>query len=253
MIPISRVLLTLILSAHCLDAVAAEAPIDVARKALLSLGVGDDVRIDAASESVIPGFYEVVAGGKVAFVSKDGRFVFNGNAYDIPERRDIGESSRARMRVAAINALGAGKFIRFAPDKIKHAITVFTDVDCPFCRRFHEQMASYNARGIAVDYLFYPLDIHPGADLKAEAVWCADDRASALTAAMAGHDAPVRRCPNPIAETIRVAESTGIIGTPTILAADGTQLTAELAMDPDKLLAELDRRAALVVSRQPSR
>ena len=150
------------------------------------------------------------------------------------------------MRLAAVTALGDDKKIIFAPDKPRHTITVFTDVDCPYCRRFHDQVAAYNAQGIAVDYVFYPLEIHPGADKKAEAVWCAKDRKSAFTAAMSGHDVAPATCPNPIAETTHVAESTGVIGTPTILADDGTQVAAEIAMVPEKLAAELDRRAALV-------
>ncbi|MEO7917358.1 MAG: DsbC family protein [Dokdonella sp.] len=225
----------------------AEAPIDTARKALKDLGV--DARVDAARESTVPGFYDVVAGGKVVFISKDGRYVLNGNAYDLPNQRDVGESSRASMRLTAIAALGDDKKIMFAPEKTRHTVTVFTDIDCPFCRRFHDQVAAYNAQGIAVNYIFYPLDIHPGADKKAEAVWCAKDRKGAFTAAMGGQDVPTASCPNPIAETKHVAESTGVIGTPTILAEDGTQVAAEIAMVPDKLAAELDRRAALATAR----
>lgn len=233
----------LIVSAHA----AAQTPIETARSALKALDL--DVRVDAAQESAVPGFYDVVAGGKVVFVSKDGRYVLNGNAYDLPNQRDVGETSRARLRLAAVNALGDDKKIIFTPEQPRHSITVFTDIDCPFCRRFHEQVAAFNKQGIAVNYVFYPLDIHPGADKKAIAVWCAKDRKSAFTAAMSGQDVTPATCPNPIAESTQVAQSTGVIGTPTILADDGTQVTAEIAMVPEKLAAELDRRAALAKAR----
>lgn len=232
-----------ILSAHA----AAQTPIETARSALKALGL--DVRVDAAQESAIPGFYDVVAGGKVVFVSKDGRYVLNGNGYDLPNQRDVGESSRARLRLAAVNALGDDKKIIFAPGQPRHTVTVFTDVDCPYCRRFHDQVAAFNAQGIAVNYVFYPLDIHPGADKKAEAVWCAKDRKAAFTAAMGGQEVTPATCPNPIAETTQVAQSTGVIGTATILADDGTQVAADIAMVPEKLAAELDRRAALAKAR----
>lgn len=233
----------MIVAAHA----AAQTPIETARVALKALDL--DVRVDAAQESTVPGFYDVVAGGKVIFVSKDGRYVLNGNAYDLPNQRDVGETSRARMRLAAVNALGDDKKIIFAPEKPRHSVTVFTDIDCPFCRRFHEQVTAFNAQGITVNYVFYPLDIHPGADKKAVAVWCAKDRKSAFTAAMSGHEVTPANCPNPIAESTHVAQSTGVIGTPTILADDGTQVAAEIAMVPEKLAAELDRRAALAKSR----
>ena len=233
----------MIIAAHAV----AQTPVETARVALKALDL--DVRVDAAQESAVPGFYDVVAGGKVIFVSKDGRYVLNGNAYDLPNQRDVGETSRARMRLAAVNALGDDKKIIFAPEKSRHSITVFTDIDCPFCRRFHEQVAAFNAQGITVNYVFYPLDIHPGADKKAIAVWCAKDRKDAFTAAMSGHEVPPASCPNPIAESTHVAQSTGVIGTPTILADDGTQVAAEIAMVPEKLAAELDRRVALAKSR----
>ncbi len=240
---------TLLLIAGLLVAsqAAAQTPIDTARRALKALDL--DVRVDSAQASAVPGFYDVVAGGKVVFVSKDGRYVLNGNAYDLPNQRDVGETSRARLRLAAVNALGDDKKIIFTSERPRHSVTVFTDIDCPFCRRFHDQVAAFNAQGIAVKYVFYPLDIHPGADKKAIAVWCAKDRKSAFTAAMSGQEVTLATCQNPIAESVHVAQSTGVIGTPTILADDGTQVAAEIAMVPEKLAAELDRRAALEKAR----
>ena len=107
-----------------------------------------------------------------------------------------------------------------------------------------QQIAQYNAKGIAVDYLFYPLSIHPGADKKAEAVWCSQDRPNAFTAAMAGKDPGKANCPNPVGELTELAKNLGIGGTPTVLADDGTQISSSIAMSPDRLAAELDRLSA---------
>jgi thiol:disulfide interchange protein DsbC len=126
---------------------------------------------------------------------------------------------------------------------------VFTDVDCPFCRRFHQQIDAYNAKGIAVDYLFYPLSIHPGADKKAEAVWCSQDRQSAFTAAMSGADPGKATCPNPVPELTRFAQALGISGTPTILAEDGSIVSTQVAASPDAFAAELDRMAQASAAR----
>jgi thiol:disulfide interchange protein DsbC len=224
--------------------VFAATPVDTVRQAMATLA--PNVKIDAVQESVIPGFYEAIAGGEFVYVSKDGRYVIDGNAYDVANKRDVTASSRAKARKIAIDRIGPDKRIVFAPKAplaTKHTVTVFTDVDCPFCRHFHEQIAAYNAKGIAVDYLFYPLTIHPGADKKAEAVWCSKDRANAFTAAMSGADPGTATCPNPIPELTQFAQSLGIGGTPTILADDGTQVASQIAMSPDQLAAELDRLA----------
>ncbi len=224
--------------------VFAATPEDTVRQAISA--IAPNVKIDSVQESVVPGFYEVIAGGQFLYVTKDGRYVVNGSAYDVANKRDLTVSSQAKARKIALAKIGPDKRIVFAPKApvaTKHTVTVFTDLDCPFCRRFHEQIAAYNAKGIAVDYLFFPLTIHPGADKKAEAVWCSKDRASAFTAAMAGADPGKAVCPNPITELTQFATNLGIGGTPTILADDGSTVSTQIAASPDQFAAELDRLA----------
>lgn len=238
-------LCSLLLCALSVSAPAFAGPAEVvAGKAIAALA--PDVKVDVVKDSAVPGFYEVIAGGQFLYVSKDGRHVLDGNAIDVANKRDLTANSRAVARRIALDKIGPDKRIVFAPKapaKIKHTVTVFTDIDCPFCRRFHQQVADYNERGIAVEYLFYPLTIHPGADKKAEAVWCAKDRNAAFTAAMNGKDTGNATCPNPIAELTALAESIGINGTPTTLAPDGSLIAGQIAQSPDQLAAELDRLA----------
>ncbi|MEO7757066.1 MAG: DsbC family protein [Dokdonella sp.] len=223
----------------------AATPEETVRQAMSN--IAPQVKVDAVQESPIPGFYEAIVGGEFVYVSKDAHYVLVGSAFDAVNKRDLTQVSRAKARRVALAKIGPDKRIVFSPKSpvaSKYTVTVFTDVDCPFCRRFHEQVAQYNAKGITVDYLFYPLTIHPGADKKAEAVWCSKDRANAFTAAMAGQDPGKASCPNPVPELTQLAQSLGISGTPTILADDGTMITSQIAMSPDQLAAELDRLAA---------
>jgi len=224
--------------------VFAATPEETVRQATVQFA--PNIKVEAVQESAVPGFYEAIVGGEFVYVSKDGRFMLNGRAFDVAAKRDMTEASRAKVRQAALAKIGPDKRIVFAPQAplaTKHTVTVFTDVDCPFCRRFHEQIAQYNAKGITVDYLFFPLSIHPGADKKAEAVWCSKDRPSAFTKAMAGQDPGKATCANPVAELTDLAQALGIGGTPTMLAADGTMIPGQIAMSPDRLAAELDRLA----------
>lgn len=224
--------------------VFAATPEETVRQATVQFA--PNVKVEAVQESQVPGFYEAIVGGEFVYVSKDGRYMLNGRAFDVAGKRDMTEISRAKVRRSALAKIGPDKRIVFAPQApmtSKHTVTVFTDVDCPFCRRFHEQIAQYNAKGITVDYLFFPLSIHPGADKKAEAVWCSKDRPAAFTRAMAGQDPGKATCPNPVAELTDLAQALGIGGTPTMLAADGTMIPGQVAMSPDRLAAELDRMA----------
>jgi thiol:disulfide interchange protein DsbC len=235
-----RQLLSLLILFIAID-VAAATPEETVRKAMASLA--PQVKIDVAQESAVPGFYEAIVGSQFIYVSKDGRYVLDGSVFDAASQRDVTEAARAKQRRASLDRIGADKRIVFAPANPKYAVTVFTDIDCPFCRRFHEQIAAYNKLGIAVEYVFLPLDIHPGADKKAEAVWCAKDRKAAFTTAMSGGDTGTATCPNPVAETTQLARAIGISGTPTMLAVDGTKIAPQIALAPDKLVAELERLA----------
>ncbi len=218
---------------------SAATPVETVNAAMAKLA--PQVKVDVAQESSVPGFYEALIGNQLVYVSKDGRFVLDGSATDVDAGLDLTEAAHAKQRRSTLAQIGTDKRIVFAPEKPKYTVTVFTDVDCPFCRRFHDHIAEYNALGIAVEYVFMPLDIHPGADVKSEAVWCASDRKAAFTAAMSGADTGKASCANPVAETTRLARSMGINGTPTTLAPDGTRIAPGVAMSPQQLLAELSR------------
>lgn len=200
--------------------------------------------IDHIDKSDLPGFYEVVMGGTVVYVTGDGKYLFQGNLFDISSKIDMTERRMAKVRKVALDKLPESKLLVYGPEKPKHTVTVFTDVDCPYCRRFHQQMDELKRLGIAVNYVFFPLTMHPGADKKLESIWCAEDRHAAYTAAMNGQDPGTKTCDNPIAELMSVGNSIGVNGTPSIFAEDGTQVAGNAVYSPDKLLAELDRMAA---------
>jgi len=204
-----------------------------------------NAKIDRVIKSTLPGFYEVIVGDQIVYISADGKYLLQGNLYDVAAKKSLTEVRLAGMRADALRTLPPSKMMTFAPEHPRHTVTVFTDVDCPYCRQFHKQIAAYNAAGIGVNYVLFPLDIHPGADVKAQAVWCAADRKAAYTAAMSGQDPGKGTCKdNPVAETKALSISMGINATPTVLAEDGTHVSGNAVMNPDQLLAELDRLAA---------
>ncbi len=217
------------------------------RKAIASL-VPDAV-IDSVAATPWPGLYEIAVGGQVLYVSGDGRYLFQGTVFDIENKVDLTERSRNRTRKDALAALPAEKRIRFAPEDIKHEVTVFTAIDCGYCRRLHQDMAAYNAHGIAVDYVFMPRgDTSSESYRKAVDVWCAPDRQAAMTTAKAGGELPRQSCDNPVEETWRLGQALGVTGTPAIVMADGSLILSYLPAE--ELLTRLDgaRSAGLSAS-----
>lgn len=200
-----------------------------------------NAKIDSVAKSTLPGFYDAMVDGHVIYISVDGRYLIEGNVYDISAKQDLTEQRLAVVRKGQLKKIPEEKRIVFAPNHPRHTVTVFTDVDCPYCRQFHKQIAQYNQLGIAVEYVLYPLTIHPGADKKAVAVWCSADRNAAYTAAMNGQDPGKKTCENPVAELTTLAMSMGVTGTPTIFNEDGTKVGGYIP--PDQLSQRLDQMA----------
>ena len=195
-------------------------------------------KVQSIAESTVPGFFTVVTDGHVILISGDGKYLVEGHVYDLNARVDLMREGMNEARRQGLARIPKDKKLVFAPPHPKYTVTVFTDVDCPYCRQFHKQIADYNRLGIAVEYVLYPLSIHPGSDKKAQTVWCEKDRNSAYTNAMNGQALPQKTCSNPIAEIGSIAATMGIDGTPAILTSDGVQLGGYLP--PEQLAQQLD-------------
>jgi thiol:disulfide interchange protein DsbC len=110
----------------------------------------------------------------------------------------------------------------FSPDKPTHTITVFTDIDCGYCRKLHHEMADYHAKGIRVRYLMFPRSgVNSPSYDKAVSVWCSEDRNDSLTKAKNGKDPAPRTCDNPVQNHMAMGRSIGVQGTPSIVFEDG--------------------------------
>jgi len=216
------------------DTAADEEKVRAAIKTLVA-----DAKIDTIADSTLPGFYEVVMGSQVVYVSADGKFLLTGSVWDIANKRDLTDARKSQVRKTALDAIGADKRIAYPAKDSKHTVTVFTDIDCGYCRRLHQQMADYNKLGISVEYLFFPRSGLTGESFeKAVTVWCSADRAAALTKSKAGEKVEAKTCPNPVTEEFELGMKIGVTGTPMVIAEDGTQIGGYLA--PDAMLTRLD-------------
>jgi thiol:disulfide interchange protein DsbC len=192
-------------------------------KALQVLAPG--VKPDSITPSSIPGMYEVMLGADVVYISKNGRYLLQGDLLDLQTKKNLTEGKRAAGRLKLVNSMREDKMIVFAPAKVKHTITVFTDIDCPYCRKMHAEMSAYNQLGIKVRYMLYPrAGVNSESYEKAVSVWCAKDRKTALTTAKATGTITKKTCENPVREHMALADSMGVSGTPTLVLEDGRTL-----------------------------
>lgn len=220
--------------------VAPGSPAERARNAILK--VNPQVQIDQITDSALPGFQEAIVGGQVVYVSDDGRYLLQGTAYDIDHKRNLGEDTMAQLRRKLMTSMPVAQRIVFAPANPKYTVTVFTDVECGYCRKLHSQIADYNREGIAVEYVAFPrMGLGSEDYRKMVAVWCAADPRRALTDAKNDRPVPYRNCKNPVAMQYTLGQRMGLTGTPMILAEDGTQLGGYVP--PQQLREELDKMA----------
>ena len=201
-----------------------------------------NAKIDSVSESVVPNLYEVTIEGRVVYVTADGRYLIQGSLFDIPNRVDVTEASRAKVRREALAQVTTGRIV-FAPPNPKYTLTVFTDIDCGYCRKMHEHITEYNSAGIAIEYLFFPrAGIGSESYQKAVSVYCSTNQQKAMTDAKAGQPLDMKECENPIADQYTLSQQIGVTGTPAVFTEDGTQLGGY--MPPDQLIQRLEAMAA---------
>lgn len=181
--------------------------------------------IERVKQSEINGLYEVVSGSNIFYASEDGKYLIQGQLYDAEAKKNITESKLAGVRKSTLEKVGEQKMILFKSPTQRHVVTVFTDIDCGYCRKLHSEIDQYLAQGITVRYMFYPR-AGKGSDSysKAVSVWCASDRNKAITAAKKGDLPETKQCDNPVDEHMRVAESFGVNGTPMIVTQTGNIL-----------------------------
>jgi len=169
--------------------------------------------------TAVPGVYELTRGADIIYVTADGKYAFTGDLVE--------------LRTKALDAFPEGEMLVFGPKDPKYTVTVFTDVDCPYCRKLHSQIGLYNGLGIRVRYLLYPrTGPNTVSWLKAEQVWCSPDRNAALTRAKLGEELKTKACANnPVAHSYALGQEFALEGTPAIIMPNGEMLPGYVPPD----------------------
>jgi len=204
-----------------------------------------NIKVSHISESPIPGLYEVIVGAQVVYMDESARYMLDGDLVDLSNRENYTEKAKSTIRLTAINALSEDKMLVYTPEKVDHTITVVTDIDCPYCRRLHNEMDQYMANNIKVRYIFMPLKGQSDFDTTVS-VWCAKDRNKALDLAKSGTEIETLKCDNPIQDHMSLARQIGIRGTPAIIMESGEMLPGYVPVA--KLVQEMNKQNAAMIN-----
>jgi thiol:disulfide interchange protein DsbC len=196
-------------------------------------------RVEELRATPVAGIWELSRDGDIAYVSADGRYAISGDLIELGSNLNLTEQHRRDLRTRELAAVPESEMLIFAPKDPKYTVSVFTDVDCPYCRKLHAQIAEYNRLGIRVRYLLYPRNgPNTLSWTKAEQVWCSSNRSESLTKAKQGQELKSKACTDtPLARFWALGQKFNVQGTPAIVMADGELISGY--MPPDVLLKHL--------------
>jgi len=202
-----------------------------------SLGGASQGQLEVVSirEASMPGLLQVeLNSGELLFSDRSGDFLITGDLFQVTANGLVNLSNETRKLkiVEMIAAIPQQEMIIYRPAAVKEVITVFTDVDCTFCRKLHGDIEEIMDRGIEVRYLAFPRggaasSVFP----KMISVWCADDRQKSLTQAKNGQNLPERECNSPVLKHFELGNQVGISGTPALVLKDGTVIPGYLDVE----------------------
>ena len=219
-----KLILSFVIAMFCMQAVWAGEAEDIAKITERLEKLAPQDKPESIKPTAISGLYEVVFGSDIFYSSADGRFVLQGVLVDLDTNENLTETTRTDIRKGLMSKLNPSEMIVFPPkEKPRHTLTVFTDIDCGYCRKLHAEMDELNSYGIEVRYMMFPrTGLNTPSYQKAVNVWCAKDQQVSMTKAKAGESIPQANCDNPIASQFNLGQQLGVTGTPALLLDDGS-------------------------------
>ena len=204
----------------------AETPEQLIRNSLTA--AQPDLQIQTVTESPLAGLYEAhLSAGRVLYFSPDGQYMLQGHMFQFSENQTINLTEQIQNRAIAkeITAVPLQDMVVYSPAQPKTHITVFTDSECGYCQKLHQEIPELNAAGVEVRYMAFPRQGpgSPGYDALVN-VWCASDRQAAMNQVKRRESLPVVQCDNPVSKQFALGDLIGIQGTPAIVLPNGKMI-----------------------------
>ncbi len=167
------------------------------------------------------GWYEVYAGGRLFYTDEDVNYFFLGNIVEAKSMSNITAQRLQKLSAIKFESLPLDFAIKTVKGNGKRKVAVFSDPDCPYCKRLEKDLA--NVTDVTIYTFLYPIpSLHPDAARKSKAIWCAPNRQKAWDDYMLrGVLAADKSCDSPIDEIQAVGQKYKMNGTPTLVFADG--------------------------------
>lgn len=188
--------------------------------------IDSKIKVESVSPTPIKGIIEIVmVGGQSTYANEDATYLLNGKIFQLTDDGliDLSLLKQQEKAIKVMQTVPEHEMIVYAAQNQKAFITVFTDIDCPYCHKLHAEIPKLNELGVTVRYMAFPrMGVDSDTGNRMKSVWCATDRKAAMDLAMSRQPIDRANCESPVASHFEKAHSIGVSGTPTVIFSDGT-------------------------------
>jgi thiol:disulfide interchange protein DsbC len=227
----------LALAAILMFAATAQANESVIRKALTQQFPG--AQIVSVKKTPYSGLFEVYLDGQLVYVDAKAQYIFAGDVIDLKSRDNLTQARLNKLQAIDWSTLPLNNALKTVKGSGARKLVVFSDVDCPYCRKFEAELNKVD--DITIYTFLYPIEgLHPKAVQASKQIWCAPDRNKAWNDYITGGGLPKNdgQCDNPVEATIALGNKLKVSGTPTIFFANGVRVPGMVpAPQLERLLA----------------
>ncbi|AJC23097.2 DsbC family protein [Pandoraea pulmonicola] len=212
-------------------------------KAAAQKTLGDDAPIKSVARTPVPGLFEVAVGGEIVYTDEKAQYVLLGNLINTKTRQNLTEARQSELNKVDFAKLPFDRAIKYVKGNGARKIAVFSDPNCPYCKRFEETLKTSKLDNITVYTFLYPV-LGPDSETKSKQIWCAPDQLKAWHDWMLDKKAPPTagaKCDDAaVQQNVALGRQYNVTGTPTIILTDGRRLPGAVpAEELEKALAAL--------------
>ena len=184
-------------------------------------------KVDSVTKTPYAGLYEVYMGGQIIYTDEKLTFLIaEGRLVDPKSKKDVTGERMDELTKIDFNSLPLDQAIKVVKGNGSRKLVVFSDVDCPYCKRL-EQNELVNVTDVTIYTFLYPLvQLHPDSAAKSKSIWCADNRVKAWQDWILKGQLPTStgNCEVPLEKVGELARKVGVNSTPTLFFADGKRM-----------------------------
>ena len=211
-----------LLSAFATLAIADEASVKKAVEAAYP-----KFKVDSVVKTSYAGLYEVFMSGQIIYTDEKMTFLIaEGHVVDPKSKKDMTTDRLDELTKVDFSSLPLDQAIKVVKGNGSRKLVVFSDVDCPYCKRL-EQNELVNITDVTIYTFLYPLiQLHPDSANKSKSIWCATNRTKAWEDWILNNQLPksAGNCEVPLEKVGDLARKLGVNSTPTLIFSDGRRM-----------------------------